>query len=118
MRGNALIVDDDAPFRELARALLVAEGYDVIGEAADAASALASVRALRPQLVLLDVQLPDLNGFDVARQLAEEPDPPIIVLLSSRGAASYGHRLARASAHGFITKGEISGAALVALIGD
>lgn len=75
MRGNALIVDDDAPFRELARALLVAEGYDVIGEAADAASALASVRALRPQLVLLDVQLPDLNGFDVARQLAEEPDP-------------------------------------------
>ena len=118
MRSGVLIVDDDAPFRALARALLEAEGFDVVGEAGDAASALASVRSLRPGLVLLDVQLPDLDGFEVARQLAETSEPPIIVLLSSRSEATYRQRLAQAPVHGFIPKGELSGAALAAMIGD
>jgi len=118
MRSGVLIVDDDAPFRALARALLEVEGFDVVGEAGDAASALASVRSLRPGLVLLDVQLPDLDGFEVARQLAETSEPPIIVLLSSRSEATYRQRLAQAPVRGFIPKGELSGAALAAMIGD
>jgi DNA-binding NarL/FixJ family response regulator len=118
MRSSVLIVDDDGPFRGLARALLQAEGFDVVGEAVDAASALASVRSLRPSVVLLDVQLPDLDGFEVARQLAEESEPPMIVLVSSRGEASYRHRLAHAPVRGFIAKGDLSGVALALLIGD
>ena len=118
MRSRVLIVDDDGPFRALACELLQAEGFDVVGEAADAASALTSVRSLRPSVVLLDVQLPDLDGFEVARQLAEESEPPMIVLLSSRGEASYRHRLAHAPVRGFIAKGDFSGAALALLIGD
>ena len=118
MRSGVLIVDDDGPFRVLARALLQAEGFDVVGEAADAASALASVRSLRPSVVLLDVQLPDLDGFEVARQLAEEPEPPRVVLLSSRGEESYRHRLAHAPVRGFIAKDDLSGVALTVLIGD
>jgi DNA-binding NarL/FixJ family response regulator len=118
MRSSVLIVDDDGPFRVLARALLQAEGFDVVGEAVDAASALASVRSLRPRVVLLDVQLPDLDGFEVARQLAQELEPPMIVLLSSRGEAAYRHRLAHAPVRGFIAKGDLSGVALALLIGD
>ena len=118
MRPGVLIVDDDAPFRALARALLLVGGFDVVGEAPDGASALAAVRSLRPGLVLLDVQLPDLDGFEVARLLAKEAEPPIVVLVSSRGRAAYGPRLAQAEARGFICKDELSGAALDALIGD
>ena len=118
MRSGVLIVDDDGPFRVLARALLQAEGFDVVGEAADAASALASVRSLRPSVVLLDVQLPDLDGFEVARQLAEEPESPRVVLLSSRGEESHRHRLAHAPVRGFIAKDDLSGVALTVLIGD
>lgn len=118
MRLGVLIVDDDALFRALARALLEAANFDVLGEAADAASALTSVRSLRPGLVLLDVQLPDLDGFEVARQLAEMPQPPVIVLLSNRSEATYRRRLARAPVRGFIPKGDLSGAALTAMISD
>jgi DNA-binding NarL/FixJ family response regulator len=117
MRSSVLIVDDDGPFRVLARALLLAEGFDVVGEAADGASALALVRSLRPSVLLLDVQLPDLDGFEVARRLAEELEPPMIVLLSSRGEAAYRHRLAHAPVRGFIAKGDLSGVALALLIG-
>jgi DNA-binding NarL/FixJ family response regulator len=77
MRRSVVIVDDHAPFRSVARDLLAAEGYDVIGEAADGASALEAVRELRPSVVLLDVQLPDSNGFDVAEALAEEGRMPV-----------------------------------------
>ena len=76
MRPTVLIVDDHAAFRASARALLQAEGFDVIGEATDGAAAVAAVAALRPQIVLLDIQLPDLDGLPVAEQLAAAPDPP------------------------------------------
>ncbi|MEO8518440.1 MAG: response regulator transcription factor [Dermatophilaceae bacterium] len=118
MRSGVLIVDDNAPFRELARALLQAEGFEVVGEAADAVSALISARALRPRLVLLDVQLPGQDGFEVARQLAQEAEPPMVILVSSRAEWSYRKHLAHAPIRGFITKGDLSGAALASLIGD
>src|SRR5215218_2746110 len=93
MRPTVLIVDDHAAFRTSARALLQTEGFDVIGEAADGASAVQAVTALRPDIVLLDIQLPDLDGLAVAEQLATIPNAPAVVLISSRDAAAYGPRL-------------------------
>jgi len=112
---TVLIVDDHADFRAFARALLTADGFDVVGEAPDGASALAAARSLRPALVLLDVQLPDLDGFAVCEQLAGDDDPPAVVLTSSRDASSYRRRLGESSARGFIPKAELSGAELATL---
>jgi DNA-binding NarL/FixJ family response regulator len=117
VRQTVLIVDDHDAFRESASALLEAEGYRVVGDAGDAAGALAEVERLRPEVVLLDVQLPDVSGFCVAEQLAARPDPPAVVLISSREAAAYGARIAAAPARGFIAKRELSGSALAALVG-
>jgi DNA-binding NarL/FixJ family response regulator len=111
-----LIVDDHAAFRQSAIALLEAEGFDVVGEAANGEDAVAQVRRLRPQIVLLDIQLPGLVGFAVARQLAAASEPPAVVLISGRDAASYGPRLGSAPARGFIPKRELSGAALAAVM--
>ena len=109
-----LIVDDHDGFRESARALLEAEGFAVAGDAADGAAAVAR---LRPDVVLLDVQLPDVDGFAVAERLAAGPDPPRVVLISSRDAAAYGPRLDAVPACGFLAKRELSGASLAALVG-
>jgi DNA-binding NarL/FixJ family response regulator len=117
MARTVLIVDEHAPFRALARALLQLEGFEVVGEAADALSALDAVRQLRPSVVLLDVQLPDLDGFEVARRLAQAGDPPAIVLVSSRDRSAYRRRLAESAARGFIAKSDLSGAAVAALVG-
>jgi two-component system nitrate/nitrite response regulator NarL len=110
-----LIVDDHAGFRGFARRLLEAGGYTVIGEAEDGASALAAVAELRPELVLLDVMLPDTDGFAVAERLAGNGDEPVVVLTSSREASDFGKRLERTSARGFIHKDELSGDALARL---
>jgi CheY-like chemotaxis protein len=80
MARTVLIVDNHAPFRALARAMLQLEGFEVVDDAADARSALDAVRRLRPSVVLLDIQLPHLDGFEVARRLARAGDPPAIVL--------------------------------------
>jgi DNA-binding NarL/FixJ family response regulator len=116
MSCTVLIVDDHAAFRSAARALLEAFGFEVLGEAADGTSALAAAVTLKPELVLLDVQLPDIDGFDVARRLAIAPDPMKVVLISSRAASSYRRRLADTPAAGFISKSDLSGAALLDLI--
>jgi DNA-binding NarL/FixJ family response regulator len=115
--ATVLIVDDHAGFRSFARALLEAEGFNVVGEAADGASALELTRALGPELVLLDVALPDMDGFAVCEALLEDGPGPEVVLTSSRGASSYRRRLERSRARGFIPKSELSGAALAALSG-
>jgi len=111
-----LIVDDHPGFRRSAHRMLAAEGFEVLGESADGASVVARVRALHPQLVLLDVLLPDLDGFAVAELLAREPSPPRVVLTSSRDAGDYATRLRASSAVGFVAKAELSGARLAALI--
>jgi DNA-binding NarL/FixJ family response regulator len=109
---TVLIVDDHPSFRALARTVLQAEGFDVIGEAVDGASALAEVRRLHPQLVLLDAQLPDTDGFAVAAELTRDGDGPAIVLTSSRDAADFGPLIAESGARGFVPKAELSAAAL------
>jgi DNA-binding NarL/FixJ family response regulator len=111
-----LIVDDHPSFRASARAILESEGFDVVGEAEDGAAALEAVRRLRPEVVLLDVQLPDISGFDVCKQLSRNGSAPTIVLVSSREASDYGPCIQRCGAAGFVTKGELSGAAVAALL--
>ena len=113
---TVVIVDDHAGFRSSARALLEAEGFDVVGEAVDGMSALAAIDLLRPRIVLLDIQLPDIDGFDVAERLARAGDPPAVVLVSTRGVSAYRRRLARSPASGFISKSELSGNALSTLV--
>jgi DNA-binding NarL/FixJ family response regulator len=113
---TVLIIDDHAGFRAQARALLAADGFSVIGEAVDGTSGLEAARALRPDLVLLDIGLPDIEGFEVARELAVADPPPLVVLTSSREAGAYGPRLARSRVLGFVPKDEVSGAAIRALV--
>jgi DNA-binding NarL/FixJ family response regulator len=114
---TVLIVDDHAGFRALARKLLDAAGFDVVGEAEDGASALHQARRLQPEIVLLDVQLPDLDGFEVARRLAATDLGAATVLISTRDRTSYRRRLATTPARGFIPKSELSGASLAEMVG-
>jgi len=116
VRPTVVIVDDHAGFRSSARALLEAEGFDVVGEAVDGMSALTVIGQLHPRVVLLDVQLPDIDGFEVAERLAWAGDPPAVVLVSTRAGSAYRRRLARSPARGFIAKSELSGNALAALV--
>ena len=116
MRRSVVIVDDHAGFRARARALLAASGYEVVGEAGDGQSGVHATRDLRPEVVLLDVQLPDITGFEVARRIREDPDPPAIILISSRDAADYGGRIGRSGARGFICKAELSAGGLEAML--
>jgi DNA-binding NarL/FixJ family response regulator len=113
---SVLIVDDHPSFRSTARALLEAEGFDVVGEAEDGAGAFEAVRRLRPEVVLLDVQLPDIDGFEVAARLTSNGNSPAVVLTSSRDVSEFGALVERSGARGFVPKAEISGAALVALL--
>ena len=114
--NTILIVDDHAAFRVQARALLEADGFVVIGEAETGTSGLAAARSLRPHLVLLDIGLPDVEGFEVAHALAADGPPPFVVLTSSRDASAYGPRVANSRVLGFIAKDDLSGAALRSLI--
>jgi DNA-binding NarL/FixJ family response regulator len=116
VRPTVLVVDDHAEFRASARALLEAEGFAVVGEAAGGREAIEATARLAPEIVLLDIQLPDLDGFAVAEHLAGAADPPAVVLISSRDASSYGPRLATARALGFIPKRDLSGASLAGLV--
>jgi DNA-binding NarL/FixJ family response regulator len=115
--ATVLIVDDHAGFRSLARRLLVAEGFEVVGEAGSGVLAIESARRLRPQVVLLDIQLPDLDGFEVARRLEDERLGTATVLISTRDSTAYRRRLESSPALGFIPKGKLSGAALAEVIG-
>jgi DNA-binding NarL/FixJ family response regulator len=112
MSTTVLIVDDHAGFRETVRRMLEAAGYEIVGEAHDGASALAAAA----DVVLLDVQLPDLDGFAVSERLAADDDPPAVVLISSRDESAYRRRLAASPARGFIAKSKLSGLALGALV--
>ena len=113
---TVVIADDHPSFRACARTVLQAEGFDVIGEAEDGASAIAATRALEPDVLLLDVQLPDIDGFAVCRELGMNGSTPAIVLVSSRDAADYGGLVEASGARGFIPKGELCGCALSDLI--
>jgi DNA-binding NarL/FixJ family response regulator len=113
---NVLIVDDHPSFRTNARAVLEAEGFAVVGEAADGESAIDAAARLEPQLVLLDVHLPDIDGFEVAARLTNGGGGPAVVLVSSHDGSDFGPLVSRSGARGFIPKAELSGAALRALL--
>jgi two-component system response regulator EvgA len=115
--STILIIDDDSRFRTQAGDLLHGDGFVVIGEAVDGASGLDAAASLRPDFVLLDIGLPDIEGFEVARRLAVGGPPPLVVLTSSRDARAYGPRLTGGDHLGFIPKELISGAAIRALVG-
>jgi DNA-binding NarL/FixJ family response regulator len=114
-----LIVDDHAPFRAFVRSMLDDEGFEVVGDASDGESAVTAARELHPDSVLVDVHLGDgIDGFEVARQLAELPEPPLVVLTSSRDRSTYGGRIASAPIQGFLPKDELSADVLAALFGS
>jgi CheY-like chemotaxis protein len=115
--ATVLVVDDHPSFRSFARRLLEAAGFTVVDEAGDGAAALTAVRTLRPDVVLLDVLLPDTTGTELAEVLASEPAAPLVVLTSSRSAADLEPSLARSSARGFIAKRDLTVAAFAALVG-
>ena len=117
MSTSVLIVDDHPSFRASARRMLESSGYLVVGEAADGASAITAVDELAPDLVLLDVQLPDIDGFEVAERLQALGGAARIVLTSSRDGADFGTAIEESPAHGFIAKGELSGPTLAAVAG-
>ena len=116
MPPSVLIVDDHPTFRRFARRVLEDDGFVVVGEADDGASALNAVRDLEPEVVLLDVMLPDVSGLELAEVLGAAADPPTVVLVSSRGASDFGHVLDSSTAHAFIAKGDLTGASLRAAV--
>ena len=114
--NRVLIVDDHEPFRSIARQVLTADGFLVVGEAADGAEAIRAYGELRPNFVLLDVQLPEIDGFAVATILTSRIDPPAIVLVSSRSSTDYGSKIEDCGARGYIAKAELSGDAVRRLL--
>ena len=112
MEETVLVVDDHGGFRANARRLLDADGFDVVGEAVDAVSGVEAARTLRPDVVLLDVQLPDHNGIWAAKQLGALNGGSAIILISSRDLDDLGGALADCPARGFIPKSKLSGAAI------
>jgi DNA-binding NarL/FixJ family response regulator len=116
MPPTVLIVDDHPSFRASARAILEEDGFTVVGEAADAAGAVEAIARLQPEVVLLDVQLPDMTGFDVCA-VACHDGGPAVVLVSSRDAADYNGLIDACGARGFIPKAELSGQAVLELLG-
>ena len=119
MAVTVLIVDDHPSFRATARLLLEVEGYDVVGEARDGREAIAQSNLLHPDLVLLDVNLPDMDGFQVASRLTAGnggATPPAVILISSRDSSDFGSLVADSGARGFIPKADLSGDSLAALL--
>ncbi len=117
MERTVLIVDDHPSFRASARAMLESDGFVVVGEASDGAAALAAVEALEPDVVVLDIQLPDMTGFDVCAEIERrDGTPPDIILVSSRDVADYGELISSSCACVFVAKGDLSGDLVAALL--
>jgi DNA-binding NarL/FixJ family response regulator len=113
---TVLIIDDHAAFRVGVRELLAADGYEVIGEAVDGHSGLEAAAALRPEIVLLDVRLPDMDGFAVADALAARGSSAAVVITSSSDDPLYPARAVGSGALGFVAKHDVSGPALDRLL--
>jgi DNA-binding NarL/FixJ family response regulator len=116
MATTVLIVDDHETFRSSAKLLLESEGFDVVGEAADGGTAIAQSAALVPDLILLDIQLPDIDGFEVARRVTDGGSAPIVILVSSRDGRDFGPLVTACGAKGFVAKADLSGDSLRSLI--
>jgi DNA-binding NarL/FixJ family response regulator len=114
MATTVLIVDDYAPFRDSARRLLESEGFEVVGEAENGVTALRVARDVEPDVVLLDVHLPDFDGFEVADRLRRLEPAPEVILTSSRD--DYGFLVEASAARAFVRKDELSGATLASAL--
>ena len=111
-----VIIDDDPAFLATVRLLLEAEGFVVAGEALNGLDGLAAASELDPDIVLVDVNLPDIDGFEVVERLARENGAPPVVLTSVRSADDFGNLVERSRARGFITKADITGEALIGFL--
>ena len=115
MQG-VLLVDDHGEFRAFARGLIISAGFLVIAEAADGSDALRAADLHHPEIVVLDIRLPDMSGLDVARRLKAGPDGPVVILISSGDKREYEHAAREAGARGFIAKADLTAAALRVLV--
>jgi DNA-binding NarL/FixJ family response regulator len=116
MAKTVVIVDDHPSFRSSARMLLESDGFEVVGEAATGEEGVDVALDLRPDLVLLDVNLPDIDGFEVATRITADPTPPSVILTSSRDSTDFGPLVEKSGALGFVPKSELSGAVLEDLL--
>lgn len=126
---RCLIVDDSAAFLETARALLEREGVTVVGVASNTAEALRQARALRPDIILVDIGLGEESGFDLARLLARDAQGAdgqgadgqgggaAVILISARAEADYAELIAESPAAGFLAKPQLSARAIDRILG-
>jgi DNA-binding NarL/FixJ family response regulator len=112
MRPRIVIVDDDPAFLATVRVLLEAEGFVVVGEALNGLDGVAAADELKPDIVLVDVNLPDIDGFEVVDRLADGESAPPVVLTSIRAASDFGNLIEASRARAFVAKSEITGEAL------
>lgn len=115
MPGTVLIVDDHARFRASARRLLESDGWQVVGEAHDGAGALRETARLAPDVVLLDIGLPDASGLAVSDEIHRANPRQAVVLTSTHAGADYDQLAGAHGARGFLSKTELCGAALARL---
>jgi CheY-like chemotaxis protein len=118
MRPRIVIVDDDPSFLAMVRLLLEADGFVVVGEALNGLDGVAAAVELEPDIVLVDVNLPDIDGFEVVERLADGEGAPPIVLTSSRSAGDFGKLIETSRARAFITKADITGEALAGFLDE
>jgi len=116
MAMTFFIVDDHRTFRRAARRVLESAGFEVVGEAGDGESAIDAIHELGPDAVLLDVQLPGIDGFEVASRLTANGSAPAIVMTSSREGADFGPRVTQSGARGFVHKADLSGPAICSVL--
>ena len=116
MPVRLLIIDDNTDFRKAARQLLERHGFVVVAEAGTGEAGIEQAKGYRPDLVLLDVQLPDVDGFEVAERLSALDVPVEVILTSSLDLSDFGALVAQSSALGFVPKNELSASAIEALL--
>ncbi|MEE9473775.1 MAG: response regulator transcription factor [Acidimicrobiia bacterium] len=106
---RVLIVDDQLPFREAARMVVeMTDGFEVAGEAGDGEEGVEMTRALKPDLVLMDVQMPGIDGLEATRRIRELNDPPEVMVMSTHESGDYRETALDAGAYAFIPKSEFS----------
>ena len=113
---TVVIVDDHPSFRAVARMVLETDGFQVLGTEEDGESGVVGTLRLEPDVVLLDVELPDIDGFAVAARLREAGSRAAIVLASSRDRSDFGSLVDESGARGFLTKAELTGDAIRKLV--
>lgn len=119
MAVRCLLVDDSQPFIEAARVLLSRQGMQVVGAASTGLEALRLAQELRPDVVLVDIDLGGESGFELARRLVQETTLPTgrVILISTHSEADYADLIAESSAVGFLSKSDLSADAIRELLG-